>query len=121
MSRINLEKIISLAEKMQIPLLLGSPTLHGEMIDGSNVDDEYFEEFSAVCEKLCKGKKFAKFVDLRMEILKYLEDQNTENVAVGKLTFDGRHLNPVGHDLIASILIREILHYRSHENIKYDL
>jgi hypothetical protein len=88
-------------------IIVTSPLLLGEMVDGSNPFDDDFEEFSAVCEAATNHKDSRiQWLDLRSLILKYLERNNRDNLPSSLLTFDGfRHNNKGSMFIAAHILL----------------
>ena len=119
----------TLSRKGAINIFLVSPTILGEHYDGSNIHDDSIEEFAGLCEhiaidwedyRLHHASRQSRihgdapltsqvyFVDTRMEILKRLERMNHENLPLGIFTFDGKHFNSVGHDLISTLFVNSI-------------
>ena len=85
-------------------VILFSPVIIGERYDGKNPYDEVLEEMSGICATQAKQYNF-KFYDLYSNFLKYLEKHNLENLDHSILTYDGIHLNPLGHRFLATEIL----------------
>ena len=124
--RISLESIIhrlneeSKHLELNLTLILCSPTLIGDNYD-DGVTNRILEEFSSVVSNIASEYNY-KFIDLRNQILKYLEMYNPLNLPHSILTYDGYHMNKAGHSLVACIILRSLgLNYSDiKENIASD-
>lgn len=65
------------------------------------------EEFSAVVSKVAIESNVT-FINLRLQILKYLEAFNDNNLHHSILTYDGFNLNRAGNILLAAIFLQEM-------------
>jgi lysophospholipase L1-like esterase len=85
-------------------VILCTPTMIGEKIDGTNEFDRMLEEYSDVSRKIA-SETGSTLLDLRREFLSYLEKHNTENVPSGILTYDSVHLNEDGNMFLAGLVL----------------
>lgn len=83
-------------------LVISTPLLFGEHYNEEL--DEMFEEVSALCSLTAQRFKL-EFFDIRSAIVKYLEHKNTDSLFSSILTYDGYHLNGLGHEFVAEFTI----------------
>jgi hypothetical protein len=79
----------------------------GDKFDGTNEKDEFLEEYSAIVRDIAEERGIS-FVDVRHQMLKYLEENNEDNMSSSILTYDGIHMNEAGHLLLAVIFFKEM-------------
>ena len=93
---------------MRLSLSLTRPNrFAGDKFDGTNEMDELLEEYSAIARDMAKERGLL-FVDIRHQMLKFLEENNEDNMSRSILTYDGIHLNEAGHLLLAAIFFKEM-------------
>ena len=85
-------------------MILCTPTVIGEKIDGTNEFDKMLDEYSNISRKVARvtGNQL---LDLRKEFIAYLKAHNTENVERGILTRDMVHLNKQGNILLSELVL----------------
>ena len=93
--------------QLNITIGICSPLLLGDKIDGTNDYDALIEEISGVVRQVSIDFH-ATFIDLRIQLMKFLETYNVENVPHSILTLDEYHLNEVGHRLVATVLFQAL-------------
>ena len=93
--------------QLNVTIGLCSPLLLGDKIDGTNDHDALIEELSGVIREI-SAEFQATFIDLRIQLMKFLETYNVENLPHSILTLDEYHLNEVGHRLVATALFQAL-------------
>ena len=93
--------------QLNVTIGLCSTLLLGDKIDGTNDHDALIEEISGVIRQV-SAEFQATFIDLRLQLMKFLETYNVENVPHSILTLDEYHLNQVGHRLVATVLFQSL-------------
>lgn len=96
--------LITLFQKNNIRVVLCTPTVIGEKLNGANPQDADLNAYGEVVRSLAKEKN-CQLVDLRQLFLQYLNQYNTENKEAGILTTDRVHLNETGNKLVAEALL----------------
>jgi len=91
-----------------IQVVICTPTVIGEKINGSNPQDTDLDAYSAVIRRLANEEKCT-LVDLRAAFMDYLKLQNTTNKESGLLTYDRVHLTDQGNQLVAQQFLKSIL------------
>lgn len=99
--------LIALFQKNNIRVVLCTPTVIGEKLNGANPQDADLNAYGEVVRSLAKEKN-CELVDLRKIFLEYLVQHNTENKEAGILTTDRVHLNDTGNKLVAEALLPTI-------------
>lgn len=87
-------------------IILVSPALSGERTDGMNDHDAALEADLSMLFQVAVQYDI-EYLDLHFPLAKYLEHNNADNQKAGILTYDGKILNPLGHNCVA----RSILTY----------
>ena len=90
-----------------VAVALCSPLLLGDKVDGTNDHDALIEELAGVARQVA-AQHGVTFIDLRNQLLKFLEAYNHDNAPHNVLTVDGFHLNEVGHRLVATALFQAL-------------
>ena len=90
-----------------VAVALCSPLLLGDKVDGTNDHDALIEELAGAARQVAV-ERGATFIDLRTQLLKFLEAYNHDNAPHNILTVDGFHLNEVGHRLVATALFQAL-------------
>lgn len=91
-----------------ITITLCTPATIGERTDFSNAQDGDLNHFSNLIRELATKNKLP-LIDLRKEFLAYNLVHNKENKYKGILTRDGVHLNQKGNQMVADLMLTEIL------------
>lgn len=99
--------LITLFQKNKIRVVLCTPTVIGEKLNGANPQDADLNAYGDVVRSLAKEKN-CQLVDLRQLFMQYLSQHNSENKEVGILTTDRVHLNDTGNKLVAEALLPAI-------------
>ncbi len=85
-------------------VILCTPTVIGEKIDGTNHFDKMLDEYSVISRKIAK-KTGSIMLDLRVEFKTYLKQHNKNNTEQGILTRDAVHLNQNGNNILANLIL----------------
>jgi lysophospholipase L1-like esterase len=85
-------------------VILCTPSVIGEKIDGANTLDKLLDEYSDITRKVAKEERVP-VCDLRKEFLGYLKEKNAENKEKGVLTSDRVHLNETGNRFVAERML----------------
>ena len=99
--------LITLFQKNKIRVVLCTPTVIGEKLNGANPQDADLNAYGDVVRLLAKEKN-CQLVDLRQLFIQYLNQHNSENKEAGILTTDRVHLNDTGNKLVAEALLPAI-------------
>lgn len=99
--------LIQLFQKNNIRVVLCTPTVIGEKLNGANPQDADLDAYGEVVRLLAKEKN-CELVDLRKIFLQYLFLNNKENKESGLLTTDRVHLNDAGNKLVAEAILSKI-------------
>jgi len=85
-------------------VILCTPTVIGEKVDGTNKYDEMLYQYSDISRKVAK-ESGSQLLDLRKAFMVYLKKHNSENVEKGILTSDTVHLNKNGNKVLAELML----------------
>jgi sialate O-acetylesterase len=85
-------------------VILCTPTVIGEKIDGTNKFDKMLEEYSDISRKVAADTG-AELLDLRKGFMDHLKEVNKANNERGVLTGDTVHLNPAGNAKVAELML----------------
>lgn len=111
----NLTALIDAARKAGAAVVLATPALSGEKLNGGNPADRKLDEYAAISRKVAGACKVT-LCDVRAAFVDYLKSNNPENKASGILTYDGIHMGPKGNEMLAeclSVAIAECLKSRA--------
>ena len=95
-----LEEIVGDVQSAGATVVLCTPSVIGEKMDGSNEMDGMLDEYSGISRKIARRRN-AVLLDLRKEFLSYLKSHNPLNLEKDILTYDGVHLNDAGNRFVA--------------------
>lgn len=99
--------LITLFQKNNIRVVLCTPTVIGEKLNGANPQDADLNAYGDVVRSLA-AEKNCDLVDLRKIFMQYLEQHNIANKEAGILTTDRVHLNEIGNKLVSDALLPKI-------------
>lgn len=102
---------VALIQKMQakgIQVICATPATVGERTDFTNELDGDLNRYAQIIRSVA-GRFNCPVADFRKEFLKYNLEHNPENRESGILTTDGVHLNTIGNQLVADILMPMLL------------
>ncbi len=85
-------------------VILCTPTVIGEKIDGKNDLDNMLEEYADISRKVAKETD-SQLLDLRVAFMDYLKENNKENASEGILTGDSVHLNDTGNRFLSKLVL----------------
>lgn len=103
--RSKLGSVISLVSDKNATVILATPFMIGESVDGNNnLYQEVLGEYKGVVKHYAKEFQF-RLLDVHSFFAKALEKLNSENLELSVLTFDGYHLNERGHGLLKSFVL----------------
>ncbi len=95
-----LRRIIKKINDAGAKVVLCTPTMIGEKVDGTNPLDKMLEEYSAISRRVARDTK-SNLLDLRKRFVTALRKSNEKNVDKGILTSDTVHLSPAGNQFVA--------------------
>ena len=99
--------IIKKLQAKKIKVVLCTPSVIGELKNGTNPQDEDLDAYSAVIRSLSTTYDCT-LVDLRTAFINYENSNNKENKDSGVLTTDRVHLNDAGNKLVAGQLMQRL-------------
>lgn len=102
-----LKDMISKINSAGARVILCTPTVIGEKIDGTNTYDKMLDEYSDVSRKVAKETN-SQLLDLRKAFMNYLKEHNPDNVEKGILTSDTVHLNNNGNIVLAGLMLEAL-------------
>lgn len=103
--RDGLQDVITRIKDGGAKVLLCTPSVIGEKVDGSNSLDEMLEQYSQISREVAE-KNDIPMLDLRKLFIAELKEANPENKANLKiLTTDGVHLNDRGNRFVADSML----------------
>jgi isoamyl acetate esterase len=102
-----LKDIIGKIKDTGANVLLCTPSVIGEKIDGGNKLDAQLDDYSVISRKVAKEMKVP-LCDLRKEFLAYLKKNNADNKEKGVLTGDRVHLNEAGNRFVADVMLKAL-------------
>ena len=88
-------------------VVLCTPSVIGEKLDGANSLDAKLDEYSDLSRKLAKELKLP-LCDLRKEFLEHIKAYNKDNAEKGILTSDRVHLNLAGNQFVAYTMLKTL-------------
>lgn len=101
------QAVIDKIKPKNAKIILCTPAVIGEKIDGSNQQDGDLTEYSKIIRGLAQ-KNGLPLVDLRKAFIEYNSRNNKENKDRGILTTDRVHLNAIGNQLVADEIWKAI-------------
>ncbi len=99
-----LREMISKINAAGARVILCTPTVIGEKIDGSNEFDKMLDEYAGISRKVAVDTG-SEMLDLRKGFMDHLKAVNQANQARGVLTGDTVHLNDVGNAKVAELML----------------
>ncbi len=99
-----LKDMISKINSAGARVILCTPTVIGEKVDGTNTYDKMLDEYSDISRKVAK-ETGSQLLDLRKAFMNYLKEHNPENLEKGILTKDTVHLNDKGNTVLAGLML----------------
>jgi lysophospholipase L1-like esterase len=88
-------------------VILCTPTLIGEKLDGKNKYDKMLDEYAEISRKVAKASN-SQLLDLRKEFVSYNKIHNTKNISYKILTKDGVHLNDKGNKFLSTLVLNAL-------------
>lgn len=95
------ETILQKLLRKEIEVIICTPALIGEKVDGENRQEEELNRYSDEIRNISLANN-VQLVDFRKLFVEYNLQHNTENKEAGILTTDGVHLNHKGNELVAT-------------------
>jgi lysophospholipase L1-like esterase len=108
---LGLKTMISAIRSAGARVILCTPSVIGEKIDGTNPQDAMLDEYSGISRAVAKEMDVP-LCDLRMYFLENLRNRNSSNAEKGILTTDRVHLNAAGNAFVADKMVQAILEVR---------
>jgi lysophospholipase L1-like esterase len=99
-----LKDIIGKIKGVGARVILCTPSVIGEKIDGSNKQDKMLAEYADISRKVAKDESL-ELCDLNKAFMDYLKEHNTANKEKDVLTRDRVHLNDAGNELVAHTML----------------
>jgi lysophospholipase L1-like esterase len=109
-----LKRIIAKINDAGARVVLCTPSMIGEKIDGSNQLDVMLEHYSATSRKVAVDTN-SQLYDLRRRFLTHLRDHNPKNAEKNVLTSDGVHLNAAGNEFVRDCMLEALGVYASEQ------
>ena len=103
-----LRDIIGKLQAQGITVVLATPTLNGELLNGANKYDKSLDDYAAISRKVALELHVG-LCDLRKAFVDYLTTHNPDNKDSGILTTDGRQLSDAGNALLAQEAAKSLL------------
>lgn len=100
--------LISKIKATGAKVILVTPAVIGEKKNGGNEQDKDLDIYSDAIRKLAADNGLP-LVDLRKQFTAYDAAHNAANEKQGVLTTDGVHLNASGNNLVAELMLAEML------------
>jgi lysophospholipase L1-like esterase len=101
------EATIKKMQANKIELVLCTPAVIGEKINGANPQDNDLNLYADIIRALAAHYK-CRLCDLREIFMNYIAANNKEMEEEGILTYDRVHLNAKGNELVANALYNEL-------------
>lgn len=99
-----LRSLIKKVHAASARVILCTPSVIGEKIDGTNEYDTMLDEYSDISRSVASETGSA-LCDLRKTFVQYLKANNPANAEKNILTYDGVHLNDAGNRFVAQQII----------------
>jgi lysophospholipase L1-like esterase len=99
-----LKEVIGKIQDGGAKVVLCTPSVIGEKIDGKNTLDARLDEYSEISRKVAKELKVP-VCDLRKAFVKHLKEKNADDKEKGVLTSDRVHLNASGNRFVAEQML----------------
>lgn len=100
-------KMVKQVKSSGARVILVTPAVMGERIDGRNRFDRSLNEYAAITRMVAKNTG-SRVIDLRHAFMKYLYKHNKRNVHQGVLTKDSVHFNERGNRLLSQLMLRTL-------------
>jgi len=98
------QAIINKVRKQGSQIVLCTPTVIGEKLNGQNPMDSDLDKYAGAIRELAKSNDLA-LCDLRTVFTDYIKKNNKNNQEKDILTTDGVHLNETGNKLVADTML----------------
>lgn len=102
-----LKEVIGKCRDAGATVVLCTPSVIGEKLDGANSLDAKLDQYSDLSRKLAKELKLP-LCDLRKAFLEHLKAHNKDNAEKGILTSDRVHLNQAGNQFVADTMLKTL-------------
>lgn len=102
-----LKEVIGKCRDAGATVVLCTPSVIGEKLDGANPLDAKLDQYSDLSRKLAKELKLP-LCDLRKAFLDHLKANNKDNADKGILTSDRVHLNQAGNQFVADTMLKTL-------------
>lgn len=102
-----LKEVIGKCRDAGAMVVLCTPSVIGEKLDGANALDAKLDQYSDLSRKLAKELKLP-LCDLRKAFLDHLKANNKDNAEKGILTSDRVHLNLAGNQFVADTMLKTL-------------
>ncbi len=102
-----LKEVIGKCRDAGATVVLCTPSVIGEKLDGANSLDAKLDQYSDLSRKLAKELKLP-LCDLRLAFLGHIKAHNKDNAEKGILTSDRVHLNQAGNQFVADTMLKTL-------------
>jgi len=99
-----LKDMIARIQSAGARVILCTPTVIGEKVDGTNQFDKMLDEYAEISRKVGR-ETGAQLLDLRKAFMAYLEAHNPDHLERGILTGDSVHLNEHGNRFLSELVL----------------
>lgn len=102
-----LKEVIGKCRDAGATVVICTPSVIGEKLDGANSLDAKLDQYSDISRKIAKELKLP-LCDLRAAFLEHLKANNKNNAEKGILTSDRVHLNLAGNQFVADTMLKTL-------------
>lgn len=102
-----LKEVIGKCRDAGATVVICTPSVIGEKLDGANSLDAKLDQYSDISRKIAKELKLP-LCDLRAAFLEHLKANNKNNADKGILTSDRVHLNLAGNQFVADTMLKTL-------------
>lgn len=102
-----IKEVIGKCRDAGATVVLCTPSVIGEKLDGANTLDAKLDQYSDISRKIAKELNLP-LCDLRKAFLEHLKVHNKDNAEKGILTSDRVHLNLAGNRFVADTMLKTL-------------
>ncbi len=88
-------------------VILCTPSVIGEKVNGENPQDKMLDEYTEISRKVARDTD-TQLCDLRKFFVDYLKRHNPRDLREGILTVDGVHLDDEGNQFVSGIMLKAL-------------
>ncbi len=102
-----LRDIIARIQTIEARIILCTPSVIGEKLDGGNAYDSMLKNYANISRTIAHETE-TQLLDLRVAFMAYLRTHNPHNESKGVLTSDGVHLNKNGNCFLSKLVLEAL-------------